>query len=56
MASNIACKKWVDNVSKYDIEMIVPQHGAIFKGENKDRFLKWFYNLKCGIDIIDEIY
>lgn len=56
MASNIACKKWVSIVSKYDINMIAPQHGAIFNKENSKKFLEWLSNLKCGIDIIDQIY
>jgi len=56
MASNIVCKKWVSLVSKYDIKMIAPQHGAIFDKENVKKFLNWLSELKCGVDIIDQIY
>lgn len=56
MTSNKACKKLVDMISKYDIEMIAPQHGAIFRGESVRKFLDFLYNLKCGVDIIDKFY
>ncbi len=56
MASNEFCKKWIDTIKKYDINIIAPQHGAIFMGENVKKFMDWFYNLKCGKDVIDEIY
>lgn len=56
MASNKACRKWVDSVRPYDIEMITPQHGAVFRGENAGKFLSWFEKLECGIDKIDELY
>lgn len=56
MTSNLACKKWVDLVSKFDIDIIAPQHGAVFTGENAQRFLEWFKNVKGGLDYIDEIY
>lgn len=56
MASNKACKRWVEKVSRYDISMITPQHGAIFKEDTVERFLQWFAKLQCGIDTLDEIY
>ena len=56
MTGNKACKKWVDLVSDYDIDMIAPQHGAIFEGEHVPLFFDWFAGLNCGIDRIDEIY
>jgi flavorubredoxin len=56
MSSNKACKKWVDIVSQLDIEMIAPQHGAIFEEEHVSRFLTWFSQLRCGLDNIDDIY
>ncbi len=57
MASNQACRAWVNLVSGKDIEAIAPQHGAVIRGKDmvKD-FLNWFGNLKCGVDIINEIY
>ncbi|QTA38128.1 MBL fold metallo-hydrolase [Thermosipho ferrireducens] len=56
MVSNIVCKKWVEIVSKRPIDMIAPQHGAVMKGIAANNFLEWLKNLKCGIDILGEIY
>ncbi len=57
MASNIACKKWIEIINQLDVEMICPQHGAIFKGyEMVNKFKSWFSNLECGIDNISQIY
>lgn len=57
MASNSACRRWVDLVSRMDVEMIAPQHGAVIKGkEDVGKFLNWFGALRCGTDVLDEIY
>lgn len=56
MASNQFCRKWVETIRKYDVKIIAPQHGAIFRGDNVKKFLDWFYDLKCGQDLMDEIY
>ena len=57
MVSNVAIRKWLSFVRRYDVETIAPQHGAIFKGrEMSQRFLSWLENLKCGVDIIDSMY
>ncbi len=56
MASNSACRKWVDQVSKLKVDAIAPQHGAVMKGENVGRFLDWFGNLRCGVDIMDQLF
>jgi len=55
MASNAVCRNFVNRVRKYDINMIAPQHGSIFKKEAAKSFLSWLESLKCGSDIIDEI-
>ncbi|WP_461831923.1 oxygen-binding di-iron domain-containing protein [Aquifex sp.] len=55
MASNKILKLWANMVRKLDIEMIAPQHGAIFKGkELVNKFINWAENLKCGVDLMDE--
>jgi flavorubredoxin len=51
MASNEALRKWVKRVEKLDIEIIAPQHGYLFKGENVEKLLRYLYDLKCGVDI-----
>ncbi len=53
MASNKVCCNWVSRVRAMDIEMMVPQHGRIFKGKAMiAQFLDWFEELECGIDIM----
>lgn len=49
MPSNTAKMRWIAEVRKRDVEMLCPQHGAIFKGDDVDRFLTWFENLDLGI-------
>lgn len=57
MASNAACRRWVSMASSLDVEHLAPQHGAFIRGrDNVKKFLSWFENLSCGIDLIDQIY
>lgn len=56
MVSNSVCRRYIERVSRYDIEMIAPQHGAIFKRDQIKSFWDWLSGLRCGIDIINEIY
>jgi flavorubredoxin len=56
MASNAACRAWVDRVSSLPLEAIAPQHGAVMRGETARRFLGWLRELRCGTDLIDQIY
>jgi flavorubredoxin len=48
MPSNGAKKDWIDRVRQLDIEFLCPQHGAIYAGENVQRFLNWFDGLTVG--------
>ncbi|MBO7081390.1 MAG: FprA family A-type flavoprotein [Neisseriaceae bacterium] len=53
MSGNKACRLWVDAIRRLDVEWIVPQHGASFKGKVMvNRFLDWFENLECGLDLL----
>lgn len=45
MSSNEAKRAWVRRVRKLDVQMLCPQHGAIFKGDDVRRFLDWFEEL-----------
>jgi Uncharacterized flavoproteins len=55
MASNKVLKFWANMVRQLDIEMIVPQHGAIFKGkEMVERFINWVENLQVGVDLLTQ--
>lgn len=51
MPSNRAKLAWIQQVRQLDIEMMCPQHGAIFTGENIPRFLDWFEQLEVGIAV-----
>lgn len=53
MPSNIAKNDWIRRVRELDIEMLAPQHGAIYTGDNIQRFLDWFEELEVGIAITD---
>ena len=48
MPSNRAKNDWIRRVRELDVEMLAPQHGRIFKGENVGRFLDWFEALEVG--------
>jgi flavorubredoxin len=55
MTSNKILKFWANMVRQLDIEMIVPQHGAIFKGkEMVERFINWVENLQVGVDLLTQ--
>ncbi|ADC88949.1 beta-lactamase domain protein [Thermocrinis albus DSM 14484] len=55
MASNKVLRFWVNMVRQLDIEMIVPQHGAIFKGKQMvEKFLNWLENLQVGVDLMTQ--
>lgn len=49
MPSNQAKRVWLDRVRKLDIDMLAPQHGRIFRGDDVKRFLDWFESLQVGI-------
>lgn len=51
MPSNKAKSRWIDRVSKLDIDMMCPQHGGIFKGDDVKRFLDWLDKLDVGVAI-----
>ena len=49
MPSNQAKKIWIDQVRELDIDILAPQHGRMFKGDDVSRFLDWFEALQVGI-------
>ncbi|MEQ9121194.1 MAG: MBL fold metallo-hydrolase, partial [Alphaproteobacteria bacterium] len=51
MPSNVAKNDWIRRVRELDIDMLAPQHGAIYTGANIARFLDWFEALEVGIAI-----
>ncbi len=57
MTSNRVMKAWADMVRPLDIEIIAPQHGALFAGkEMVRRFIDWCADLECGVDLITPLY
>ena len=49
MGSNEAKRRWCERVAKMDIDMLCPQHGAIYRGADVQRFINWFDELQVGI-------
>jgi len=51
MGSNEAKRRWCERVSQLAIEQLCPQHGAIYRGEDVQRFIHWFDELRVGIEV-----
>lgn len=49
MGSNQAKRAWCDRVSSLAIDMLCPQHGAIYRGADVGRFIEWFRELEVGL-------
>lgn len=55
--SGKAFKLWAKMVRQLDIEMIAPQHGAMFKGKDMvNKFIDWVENLEAGLDLMEGVY
>lgn len=48
MPSDKAKSIWLERVRKLGVEMMCPQHGAIFQGEKVTQFFDWFDRLEVG--------
>ena len=48
MGSNRAKRIWCERVSRLEIDMLCPQHGAIYAEKNVERFINWFDELEVG--------
>lgn len=51
MPSQRAKQDWIDRVRGLEIDMMLPQHGRIFTGDNVAKFLDWFEALEVGIAV-----
>ncbi len=51
MASNIAARGFVENLSGIEINAILPQHGSIIPQKFVNDAISYLQNLKCGLDI-----
>ncbi|MBC3809668.1 MBL fold metallo-hydrolase [Undibacterium seohonense] len=51
MGSNEAKLDWCCRVQDLEIDMLCPQHGAIYQGADVMRFINWFSDLQIGTGI-----
>jgi flavorubredoxin len=57
MASGRSLRAWAKMVRPLGVEVIAPQHGAVFKGrEMVERFLAWSETVECGVDVMGDAY
>ena len=49
MGSNEAKRQWCERVSQLEIDLLCPQHGAIYQGKDVQRFIDWFDGLHVGV-------
>lgn len=49
MGSDRAKRDWCTRVSRLEIDMLCPQHGSIYQGEDVRRFVDWFADLEVGV-------
>jgi len=48
MGSVPARDLWCKRVGDLEVDLMVPQHGSIYRGEDVKRFINWFQNLDIG--------
>jgi flavorubredoxin len=51
MGSNEAKLDWCERASRMRIDMLCPQHGAIYQGKDVERFINWLAELPVGSGI-----
>ncbi len=56
IASNAVARRWSESVSRLSPAMIAPQHGGVFRDKAVRDFLSWLGGLRCGVDLLDELY
>jgi flavorubredoxin len=49
MPSNRVKNQWIKRVRALEIDIMIPQHGRIYRGEQVQRFLDWFEALEVGV-------
>ncbi len=55
MPTRAALQAWARLARQLDVEIIAPQHGALFRGkEMVGRFIEWCESLTCGMDVMPE--
>jgi flavorubredoxin len=56
IASNSVARRWSEIVTRLQPSLIAPQHGGIYRGAAVKAFLSWLAELRCGVDLVDELY
>lgn len=57
MTSNKAMRAWAKMARTLDIDIIAPQHGAIFVGRPLvAQLIDWLEGLECGVDLLGDAY
>ena len=57
MVNNKVCQLWANMIRDMDVDLMVPQHGRPFKGEDMiGQFLDWISALPCGTDLLDQSF
>lgn len=57
MGGNRPLRAWAAMVRGLDVEVIAPQHGALFRGKGLcQEFITWCESLQCGPDVMDSVY
>jgi len=56
MSSNKTLRLWVNYVRDLNPNIIAPQHGYLYSGDNVNNLLDFLWELKCGVDIAEEFY
>lgn len=51
IGSNEAKLDWCERAGRMEIDMLCPQHGAIYQGEDVGRFINWLAELPVGCGI-----
>ena len=51
MGSNEAKQEWCERVANMNIDLLCPQHGSIYQGNDVIRFINWFAELPVGMAI-----
>lgn len=49
MGSEKAKQDWCSRVSALEVDMLCPQHGAIYQGGDVQRFIDWFSRIEVGV-------
>jgi flavorubredoxin len=51
MGSNEAKLDWCERVARLQLDFLCPQHGAVYQGQDVQRFINWFAELEVGTAI-----